>query len=65
MIEFIKYLPELISLVSAIKKKIDEDKVNRKVIDDLKSIKKAFNDKDASALDHIFNTELSDKTDKL
>lgn len=58
-LSFLSYLPDLYSLAVSLKKCIDEAETNRKVQDDLKSIKKAFDEKDISHLNHIFNPELS------
>lgn len=63
MLTFLKCLPEIISLILIIKKKIDEDKVDRKVSDDIKAIKQAFANRDASALNDVFN-RVSDETAK-
>lgn len=52
----IKLLPEILALVKSIQKAIDQAQTDRKVKDDLQSIKKAFDSKDLSALDHIFNS---------
>lgn len=52
----VKLLPELVALIKAIQKAIDQAETDRKVKDDLNAIKKAFDTKDATALDHIFNS---------
>jgi len=65
ILALIQYIPELLGLIKAIQNRIDEAKSDRKITDDLKSIKAAFDAKDPNLLNHIFNTELSDKTDKL
>lgn len=48
-------LPELIKLVKNIQKQIEEQNTDQKVKDDLKKINKAFEDKDAKALNDLFN----------
>jgi hypothetical protein len=57
-------LPDLIKLYQAIQKRINDTETDRKVKDDLKSIKKAFDEKDSSALNHIFNNKLPNETNK-
>lgn len=59
-LSYLTYIPDLIELVKSIQKQIDEAQTKRKVGDDIKSIKKAFDEKDASALNHIFNNSLPD-----
>lgn len=56
VITLIKLLPELIALIKSIQKAIDQAETDRKVSDDIKSIKAAFDAKDPAALDHIFNS---------
>lgn len=56
MLALLKCIPEIISLILIIKKKIDEDKIDRKVSDDLKAIKHAFANRDSDSLDAIFNS---------
>lgn len=53
--KIIKLLPEIIALLKAIEKAIQDADTERKVSDDLKSIKEAFSANDSSKLDHIFN----------
>jgi hypothetical protein len=55
LVQIIKLLPEIIALLNSIQKAIDQAETDRKVSDDLKAIKAAFDSKDASALNHIFN----------
>jgi hypothetical protein len=52
---FFKLLPELIALAQAVDKAAKEAAIERKTADDLKAIRKAFNDKDPNALAHVFN----------
>lgn len=49
-------LPDLIKLLQALQKTIEEANTDRKVTDDLKSLHEAFSEKDASKLNHIFNS---------
>ena len=53
----IKLLPEIIALIASIQKAIDQGETDRKVKDDLAAIKAAFDSKDASALNHIFDSK--------
>lgn len=53
---FITAIPDLIKLLQAMQVAIDQANTDRKVSDDLKSLHQAFTDKDASKLDHIFNS---------
>jgi hypothetical protein len=61
-LSLLKYIPDLIALVKAIRKAIDEAETDRKVKDDLKAITEAFNAKDSNYLNHIFNDSLPDET---
>lgn len=56
LVTIVKLLPELIALIESIQKAINEAETERKVADDLKAIKDAFDSKDPSALNHIFNS---------
>lgn len=49
-------LPDVIKLLQAMQVAVDQANTERKVTDDLKSLHEAFNAKDASKLDHIFNS---------
>jgi hypothetical protein len=49
-------LPDLIRLLQAMQKAIDQTAVDRKVKDDLKSLHEAFNAKDAAKINAIFNS---------
>lgn len=53
---FIVALPELLKLIKNIQNKIEEQKKDEKVKDDLKKINEAFENKDAKALNDIFNS---------
>jgi hypothetical protein len=55
--EFVKALPEIISLLQVIDKNIKVAETDRKVSDDIKSIHKAFSEKDPTKLDHLFDTK--------
>lgn len=52
---WIQYIPQIIELINAVKKRIDEVETDVKVKDDLKSITKAFNEKNVDHLNHVFN----------
>ena len=49
-------LPDLIKLLNAIQKGIDEANVDKKVTDDLKTLHEAFSAKDASKINALFNS---------
>lgn len=49
-------LPDLIRLLQAMQKAIDQAAVDRKVKDDLKSLHEAFSAKDAAKINAIFNS---------
>lgn len=51
----IKALPDIIALLRALQKGIDEAETQRKVTDDLKQIHEAFNEKDPAKLRALFN----------
>lgn len=55
LITLFKLLPEVLALIKAIEKAIKVAESERKIRDDLNAIRKAFDDKDSKALDHIFN----------
>lgn len=55
LLALIKYLPDLIEIFLAVKKLSDEAEQKRQIEQDLQLIAKAFHDKDASALNDIFN----------
>lgn len=55
-ISLVASIPDLIKLWTAVQKRIQESEQDRKVKDDLKKIQEAFNEKDPSKLDHIFNS---------
>lgn len=63
-ISFLKYLPDIYGLIKALQKCIDEAETNRKIQDDLKAIKKAFDEKNIDHINHIFNNKLSDEGEK-
>lgn len=54
-LQLLKYLPEIISLIKAIQQRIDQDKVDRKVSDDLKALKAAFDAGDIKHFNELFN----------
>ena len=56
VISFLAAIPDLIKIYGAVKERIEISQRENHVKDDLKKIQEAFNEKDASKLDHIFNT---------
>ncbi len=52
----LRSLPDLIKLLNAIQKGIDEAKLDKKVTDDLKTLHEAFSAKDASKINDLFNS---------
>ena len=55
LVALLKALPAILALIKAIQKAIDDAKVNQTVSDHAAVITKAYNDKDASALNALFN----------
>lgn len=53
---FITAIPDLIKLLSALQKAAEAAETERKVSADLKALQKAVNEKDISAIQHIFNS---------
>jgi hypothetical protein len=53
---FFKALPDLIKLLVALQTAIEKAEVDRHVTSDLKALTGAVNAKDASAINHIFNS---------
>lgn len=53
---FIKAIPDLISLLVALEKAAKAAETERKVSADIQALTKAVNEKDASAIKHIFNS---------
>lgn len=53
----IKALPEIIQLLNALQKAVDEAETDRKVKDDLKAIHEAFTTKDAAKLNALFSSK--------
>lgn len=53
---FITAIPDLIRLLSALEKAAKAAETERKVSADLKALTGAVNAKDASAINHIFNS---------
>jgi DNA-binding FrmR family transcriptional regulator len=51
----IKALPLLLGLIAAIRKGIDEAETNKTVADHIQAVTEAFNAKDSSKLDALFN----------
>jgi hypothetical protein len=52
---FFQALPDLIALFKILQKRIREEDLNRKVHEDIKTINEAFDAKDASKLNTLFN----------
>lgn len=57
IIAFFKALPDLIKLIQTLQKRIDEEGVNRKVAQDVKTINEAFSEKDPAKLNALFNSK--------
>lgn len=55
LLALLRYLPYLIELVNALKNRIDQDKLDRKVSEDIQAITEALNEKDVNKLNHIFD----------
>lgn len=53
---FIKALPALLELFKTLDKRIQEAELDRKVVDDVKTIHGAFVDKDPAKLNALFNS---------
>jgi hypothetical protein len=64
MIGFLKNIADLYSLYKAFKNYLDVVEAERKVKDDVKKITEAFNSKDASKLNDIFNNVVPDEAKK-
>lgn len=54
--QIIRALPELIKLVDALQKNQQENQIQRKVADDVKTIHEAFTTKDFAKLNTLFNS---------
>lgn len=50
-------LPEILKLLQAMQKHIDEAEGDRKVKEDLKKIREAFSEKDPAKLNALFNSD--------
>ena len=61
-ISLLASIPDLIKIYKAVQKRIDQSDQDRKIKDDLKKIGEAFDEKDATKLDHIFNQLPSETT---
>lgn len=55
IIDLLNALPEIIKLLKLLDEKNKQRQVDAKVKDDIKAINKAFKEKDAEALNRIFN----------
>lgn len=64
LVTLIRYLPYFIELWRAVQERIEKSQTERKVHEDLTAITKAFNEKDARHLDHIFNDGLPVEPEK-
>lgn len=51
-------LPEILKLINNLQKKIEEQKIDSKVKEDLKKINEAFEKKDTKLLNDIFNSNI-------
>lgn len=60
---FFYHSPDLLKLFLLVEKNIQESNTERKTGQDIKAIKNAFKNKDASILRDVFNNELRDKAD--
>ena len=56
VISFLAAIPDLIKIYGAVKERIEVSQRENHVKDDLKKIQEAFNEKDPSKLNHIFNS---------
>lgn len=56
ILTLIKCLPAILGLIKAIQKGIDEAQTNATVADHVNQVKAAFDAKDASKLNAVFNT---------
>ncbi len=54
--EFMAALPALLKLFQTLQKRIDEAGVDRKVVQDVKTIHEAFDAKDAEKLNALFSS---------
>lgn len=57
IINFLNALPDLIKLFQTLQKRIDEEGIERKVAQDVKTIHEAFDAKDPAKLNALFNTK--------
>ena len=55
--KLIALLPEIIKLLQALEKRIEEVETERKVKEDLRSLKEAIDAKDHDKIKHIFNSK--------
>lgn len=55
--KFLAALPALFRLFGVLERRIREADTNRKVSEDVKKIHDAFEAKDATLLDHLFNSD--------
>lgn len=60
LIALVSALPELMKLVKVLQLNADASFENKKVKDDIKVIRKAFEDGDEQALKDLFNNKLDD-----
>lgn len=57
ILDMLVNFPELLELVQTIRKGIADAETERKVSDDIKTIKEAFNDQDSDKLNKLFNSK--------
>ncbi len=55
IIDLLNALPEIIKLLKILDEKNKQRQIDAKIKDDIKAINKAFKEKDAEALNRIFN----------
>lgn len=57
LLAFFKALPDLLKLIQTLQARIDEAGIERHVAEDVKTINDAFNQKDATKLNSLFNSK--------
>lgn len=57
ILAFFKALPDILKLIQTLQARIDEEGIDRKVADDVKTINDAFASKDAEKLNALFNSK--------
>lgn len=54
LITLLRYLPEIVSLIEALKKLKDDNNHEREINDDIKTITEAFEKRDAASISKLF-----------